>query len=209
MPRVANWVWYSIGNNAMARSSFGDRRSPKTKPHDMSNGLSQYKRESGLFGLGNAWHCTRSQPHNSDWPPFFRIEIDSVLVGNQGTTPHNNWVIIREACLALVTLGPDRGPSLTTPIGAGLAEEGARVVVALQASPGQLWMLLLLKINASSPPQFTHDGATSRRESNFFPTWYSFRDFFHTRCSFGGNQTSFTLGTLLGNRADDGLSDET
>ena len=32
---------------------------------------------------------------------------------------------------------------------------------------------------------------------------------FHTRCSFGGNQTSFTLGTLLGNRADDGLSDET
>ena len=100
--------------------------------------------------------------------------------------------------------------SLTTPIGAGLVEEGARVVVvALQASPGQLWMLLLLRINASSPPQFTHDGATSRRESNFFPTWYSFRDFFHTRYSFGGNQTSFTLGTLLGNRADDGLSDET
>ena len=115
----------------------------------------------------------------------------------------------RAACLALAMLGTDRGPSLTTPIGAGLAEEGARVVVALQASPGQLWMLLLLKINASSPPQFTHDGATSRRESNFFHTWYSFRDFFHTQCSFGGNQTSFTLGTLLGNRADDGLSDET
>ena len=83
------------------------------------------------------------------------------------------------------------------------------VVVALQASLGQLWMLLLLKINASSPPQFTHDGATSRRESNFFHTWYTIRDFFHTRYSFGGNQTSFTLGTLLGNRADDGLSDET
>ena len=125
MSRVANWVWYSIGNNAMARSSFGDRRSPKTKPHDMSNGSSQYKRESGLFGLGNdAWHCTRSQPHNSDWPPFFRIEIDSILVGNQRTTPHNTWVIIREACLALAMLGTGRGPSLTTPIGAGLAEEG-------------------------------------------------------------------------------------
>ena len=38
-----------------------------------------------------------------------------------------------------------------------------------------------------------------RRQSNIF----------HTQCSFWGNQTSFTLGTLLGNRADDGLSDET
>ena len=110
MPRVANWVWYSIGNNAMSWSSFGDSGSPKTKPHDMSNGLFQYERESGLFGLGNdAWHCTRSQPHNSDWPPFFRIEIDSILVGNQRTTSHNTWVIIREACLALAILGTDRG----------------------------------------------------------------------------------------------------
>ena len=169
------------------------------------------ERESGLFGLGNAWQCTRSQPHNSDWPLFFRIEIDSILVGNQRTTPHNTWVMIGEACLALAMLGSGRGrqPHNSDWSRNGGGEEGARVVVALQASPGQLWMLLLLKINASSPPQFTHDGATSRRESNFFPTWYSFRDFFHTQCSFGGNQTSFTLGTLLGNRADDGLSDET
>ena len=120
-------------------------------------------------------------------------------------------LMIREACLALAMLGTDRGrqPHNSDWSRNGGGEEGARVVVALQASPGQLWMLLLLRINASSPPQFTHDGATSRRESNFFHTWYSFRDFFHTQCSFGGNQTSFTLGTLLGNRADDGLSDET
>ena len=59
------------------------------------------------------------------------------------------------------------------------------MVVALQASPGQLWMLLLLKINASSPPQFTHDGATSSRKATSFTLGTL-------------SEISFTLGALSG-----------